>query len=733
MFASKGSSVVVLSPTKPSYQEEEHQENRPPTSSGVVNNGYKSMKQGYESLANLSKSKMTPSTVVPARILKSEEKFCIEREVKNDHEKFQEWDQQKQGLSYIGTTAYEYEASGKDEISFEKGRVVEVMQINCKVKDFVCAEIEGKRGIIPKDSVNIIGIAGRHIDPKLLEKGRLIGEGGFSSVYRANYSGREVAMKMPKTVNRTSQKIRDALKQEAAFLNIFKHPNIVEFFGIYLDDPLCILLELCEGQTLKRLSKEAKNVPTKTIAIWAMQVANGMKFMHSQTPPVLHQDLKADNILVKEIPCLCGQDSELSKSIRGNYNISGKCKICYGVRLDKLKLKIADMGLARTLSTDKQSLSGSTPWMAPEYITNNIMTTKSEIWSFGVFIWELLTKAIPYKGENPYVLLYEIRPSFDRLMELLEHARDILKPDHQIILDTTKPLHEKKKYDERELLNYINSRYIGMKNLLMGEILEVLPVNRDEKDEKHIGKFDPGPSKTSPIVQRNETKYLEETRKILKNPKYDSSTWPKAKVETTLFKNRGSEDDLKARNINISAPNLQDLFKSNDPTVAEFSNTNLLSLERGTSISSSISTSPKLDKNLVMLSSNLPDSVHVETFQQMPKSSVQLEPILVTTHQEGKILIQNRSYVPVKNGTYEQQKKQNKLNQTPLAQNSNCLVPSLRKTSTTRRPLPSLPIPTLGLISFPAVLSISAYMQDLKPPPLPSKKIRMGMLEHPVD
>lgn len=151
---------------------------------------------------------------------------------------------------------------------------------------------------------------------------------------------------------------------------------------------------------------------------------------------------------------------------------------------------------------------------------------------------------------------------------------------------------------------------------------------------------------------------MEETRKTLKNPKYDSSTWPKVKLETTLFKNRGSEDDLKARNINISAPNLQDLFKSNDPAIAEFSNTNLLSLELGISISSSISTSPKLDKNLVMLSSNLPDNVHVETFQQLPKSSGQLEPILVTTYQEGKILIQNRSYVPVKNGTYEQQKKQ---------------------------------------------------------------------------
>jgi hypothetical protein len=47
-----------------------------------------------------------------------------------DIEKFQEWDQQKQGLSYIGTTAYEYKASGKDEISFEKGRVVEVMRID---------------------------------------------------------------------------------------------------------------------------------------------------------------------------------------------------------------------------------------------------------------------------------------------------------------------------------------------------------------------------------------------------------------------------------------------------------------------------------------------------------------------------------------------------------------------------------------------------------------------------
>uniref|UniRef100_A0A914CE42 Protein kinase domain-containing protein n=1 Tax=Acrobeloides nanus TaxID=290746 RepID=A0A914CE42_9BILA len=208
--------------------------------------------------------------------------------------------------------------------------------------------------------MHIIGIEGRKIDPKLLEKGALIRDGGYSTVYRANYSGREVAMKMPKHVNRSSQQVRDDLKQEAAIFNLFDHPNIVGFIGVSLDEPLCILLELCEGQSLKKLCKEAKNVPTKTITIWAMQVAIGMRHMHSQNPPVLHRDLKADHILVKEKPCMCGQESTLSKSAIGNYDVNGLCKNCYGLRLDKLTLKIADMGLAKTQSTARHVMHKAT-------------------------------------------------------------------------------------------------------------------------------------------------------------------------------------------------------------------------------------------------------------------------------------------------------------------------------------------------------------------------------------
>jgi len=201
----------------------------------------------------------------------------------------------------------------------------------------------------------------------------IIGEGSFGRVYRASYNLSPVAVKILNDRN-LSDEAREQLKKECELMKHLHHPNIGRMFGYSLgDENTCIVMELAELGSLYDVLRNTKLFPTLSWKIRlsiACDIAKGIHFLHSQLPPILHRDLKSLNTL-----------------LRKNW-------VAF----------LVDFGLAK-VKLDSQSVGtkqvGSYAWMAPEMYEEDIVTTPSvDVYSYGMILYELLTREVPWKGLN---------------------------------------------------------------------------------------------------------------------------------------------------------------------------------------------------------------------------------------------------------------------------------------------------------------------------------------------
>uniref|UniRef100_A0A3B3XUN8 mitogen-activated protein kinase kinase kinase n=1 Tax=Poecilia mexicana TaxID=48701 RepID=A0A3B3XUN8_9TELE len=198
----------------------------------------------------------------------------------------------------------------------------------------------------------------------------IIGVGGFGKVYRAVWRDVEVAVKTLESV-----------RQEAKLFAMLNHPNIMALLGVCLQEPnLCLIMEYARGGPLNR-ALAGKRIPPCTLVNWAVQIARGMHYLHDQAiVPIIHRDLKSSN---SKIPSLC--------------DLSNKT------------LKITDFGLAREWHrTTKMSAAGTYAWMAPEVIRSSTFSKGSDVWSYGVLLWELLTGEVPFRTIDGLAVAYGV-------------------------------------------------------------------------------------------------------------------------------------------------------------------------------------------------------------------------------------------------------------------------------------------------------------------------------------
>ncbi|EHH59586.1 hypothetical protein EGM_09731, partial [Macaca fascicularis] len=172
--------------------------------------------------------------------------------------------------------------------------------------------------------------------------------------------------------------------QEARLFGALQHPNIIALRGACLNPPhLCLVMEYARGGALSRVLA-GRRVPPHVLVNWAVQVARGMNYLHNGAPvPIIHRDLKSINILILE-------------AIE-NHNLADTV------------LKITDFGLAREWhKTTKMSAAGTYAWMAPEVIRLSLFSKSSDVWSFGVLLWELLTGEVPYREIDALAVAYGV-------------------------------------------------------------------------------------------------------------------------------------------------------------------------------------------------------------------------------------------------------------------------------------------------------------------------------------
>ncbi|KAB2058413.1 hypothetical protein ES319_A11G233800v1 [Gossypium barbadense] len=209
------------------------------------------------------------------------------------------------------------------------------------------------------------------IDPtsRYIMYNEVLGKGAFKTVYKAfdELNGIEVAWNQVR-IEEVLQKPEDLerLYSEVRLLKSLKHSNIVRFYNSWIDDKkktVNIITELFTSGSLRQYRKKHKKVNMKAVKSWARQILTGLVYLHSHDPPIIHRDLKCDNIF-----------------INGNQG----------------EVKIGDLGLATVLEqSNAKSVIGTPEFMAPELYDENY-NELVDIYSFGMCMLEMVTFEYPY-------------------------------------------------------------------------------------------------------------------------------------------------------------------------------------------------------------------------------------------------------------------------------------------------------------------------------------------------
>ncbi|XP_021506293.1 mitogen-activated protein kinase kinase kinase 10 isoform X1 [Meriones unguiculatus] len=296
----------------------------------------------------------------------------------------------------VWTAVFDYEAVGDEELSLRRGDRVQVLSQDCAVsgdEGWWTGQLpSGRVGVFPSNYVAPAAPAaptGLQLPQEIpfheLQLEEIIGVGGFGKVYRALWRGEEVAVKAARLdPERDPAVTAEQVRQEARLFGALQHPNIIALRGACLSPPnLCLVMEYARGGALSRVLA-GRRVPPHVLVNWAVQVARGMNYLHNDAPvPIIHRDLKSINILILE-------------AIE-NHNLADTV------------LKITDFGLAREWhKTTKMSAAGTYAWMAPEVIRLSLFSKSSDVWSFGVLLWELLTGEVPYREIDALAVAYGV-------------------------------------------------------------------------------------------------------------------------------------------------------------------------------------------------------------------------------------------------------------------------------------------------------------------------------------
>jgi len=246
-----------------------------------------------------------------------------------------------------------------------------------------------------------------------------IGSGGMADVYKAkdHRLNRNVAIKVLKPEFRGDAEFVSKFRVEAQAAAGLSHPNIVNVYDVGLEDGIYyIVMELVEGITLKEYIRSKGRLSVRETTGISLQIAAGLEAAHKSG--IIHRDIKPQNIII---------------STDGT-------------------AKVADFGIARAASSDtiNPSAMGSVHYSAPEQARGGYSDERSDIYSLGITMYEMLTGKVPFDGDSTVeVALKHLQ---EEIISPRQYLPDLPRAIEQIILKSTEKSPDRRYQNMTELI-----------------------------------------------------------------------------------------------------------------------------------------------------------------------------------------------------------------------------------------------------------------------------------------
>ena len=329
-----------------------------------------------------------------------------------------------------------------------------------------------------------------------------IGTGGMADVYKAkdHKLNRFVAVKVLKPEFREDTTFIKKFRSEAQAAAVLTHPNIVNVFDVGDDNGVYyIVMELIEGITLKEYISKKGKLSVKEATSIAIQVSMGLEAAHSHG--IVHRDVKPQNIII---------------SMDG-------------------KVKVTDFGIARAASSNtiSSNVMGSVHYSSPEQVRGGYSDEKSDIYSLGITLYEMVTGKVPFDGDTTVAIA--IKHLQEEMVPPSAYTPELPHSLEQIILKCTQKSVDRRYQNMEDVIADLKHSLINPQ----GDFVKLTSVDTDAKtvviSDKELGEIKHMPkqvSKPEPEAleeEINETDYDDEPEETSRRKKGGRSEKKKKK------------------------------------------------------------------------------------------------------------------------------------------------------------------------------------------------------------
>ena len=300
-----------------------------------------------------------------------------------------------------------------------------------------------------------------------------IGTGGMADVYKAkdHKLNRFVAVKVLKPEFREDTTFIRKFRSEAQAAAVLTHPNIVNVFDVGDDNGVYyIVMELIEGITLKEYISKKGRLSVKEATSIAIQVSMGLEAAHSHG--IVHRDVKPQNIII---------------SMDG-------------------KVKVTDFGIARAASSNtiSSNVMGSVHYSSPEQVRGGYSDEKSDIYSLGITMYEMVTGKVPFDGDTTVAIA--IKHLQEEMVPPSVFAEDLPHSLEQIILKCTQKSVDRRYQNMEDVIADLKHSLIDPQ----GDFVTLTSVDNEAKtvviSDKELGEIKHMPKQ----ISKSEAESLEE-------------------------------------------------------------------------------------------------------------------------------------------------------------------------------------------------------------------------------